>query len=44
LSERERGCIGGAEEAFYAGNVSVAQEIASGLPPAPKHPLPSFSV
>jgi hypothetical protein len=37
LSERDRGCVGRAEETFYAGHESVAQEIASGLPPAPKH-------
>jgi hypothetical protein len=40
LSERERGCVGRAEEAFDARNESAAQDIASGLPPAPKYPLP----
>jgi len=40
LSERERGSVARAEVAFDAGNESAAQEIASGLPPAPKFPLP----
>jgi hypothetical protein len=40
LSEQERGCVGRAEVAFDAGNESAAEKIASGLPPAPKFPLP----
>ncbi len=39
LSDRELGCVGRAEVAFDAGNESAAEEIASGLPPAPRYPL-----
>jgi hypothetical protein len=39
LSERERGSVARAEEAFDLGNKSTAEEIASGLPPAPVFPL-----
>lgn len=38
LTERERGCVGRVEVAFDEGNESAAEEIASGLPPAPKFP------
>jgi hypothetical protein len=39
LTERERGSVGRAEEAFDLGNQSAAEEIVSGLPPAPRFTL-----